>query len=34
MNIYVRFILVYFITGQNYEFLGFAAIAEVTILVI
>jgi len=34
MEIYVRFIFTYFITGQNYEFLGFAAIAEVSILLI
>jgi hypothetical protein len=34
MEIYVHFIFTYFITGQNYEFLGFAAIAEVSILLI
>jgi len=34
MKINVHFILMYFITGQNSEFLGFAAIAEVSILVI
>jgi hypothetical protein len=32
MRIYVHFILTYFIRGQNYEFLGFAAVAEVSIL--
>jgi len=34
MKIYIHIILMYFITDQNYEFLGLAAIVEVSILVI
>jgi hypothetical protein len=34
MKINAHFNLMFFITGQSYEFLGFAAVAEVSILVI